>query len=1348
MFNMLGMGSLTGTVTDSDTGEPLEGVKVQLDGTQLYYITNAEGEYNFRYLTPGTYSFTATLFGYYDGIATGVVINEDAETTRDFELVELPKVKVFGIVTASDDSGVLEDVEITLTGYDNYGPIFTDVDGYYEIEDVYAAQTYSMQAKLSGWQTYNHELVVGDDDLEHNFIINEIPFPVPNTVTATSVGDNVLIEWEVPVPTVGVSVTVEADDVWEDGTGYQLLLDETATEYGVTIPTTGPLTEDCSMPATFYDVFSHKIPTTANPSCSPPAANWVVSGSATIEIPPGVYDWCITNPEPGNLIWIASNGGRADDYEFEEGKNYHLLMHRLGNNDAVTITVTDAKSAAPTRAFENYSVYRLPFNAQDNETLWTTLAANTAALEITDNTFSSAPSGIYRWAVKANYTNGVQSVPRFSNALPTADMYVPVTFNITTNDAQPPTGAHIIMTALAQTPWGETPEYEGTATASGLQFPQVLKGSYKIVATKEGYISQTIAEIEIDGATTVPIMFTEGIYKPSNVVATPVDGNMVITWETPVPFTPVTFRYDSGTAGGQLGFTNGTVNGLIGSLHLGAATLETIHWVSTDNAPQTQYDLWILGLDATGMPDRNQLLYRAQNVPNVQIPGIVQDDGDQPNPNPTWNTYQIPEPFDVNGFFVAASPSNGGFLSIAVDVPNAQWPFAPDAHYYSSAPTSAFTEFGGAGFPLNVMIRVDGTLEGKSVSFGYPMASRSAKNLDLTEGPVPDFIPLATPVVVGDPIATVKERDAKVLMHYNVYSLKEDELTVPALWEDVELNVTGFTATDTEWSNVETGGYYYAVTAIYTGPIESEPAFSEVVYTPDMTSFVTLTVTTNSDDPVNGTEIVLTQENGDHIYEVTANGPTVIIPAVWKGTYTITATLAGFEPFTKTGVIIMTDEFEDAIELIEIITDPFGLEIHLTGDCGAVFSWGHSYQDDIFDDFESYAPFLITTQIGPWKNINVNTAATWSHTSGTWPNQEEPKAFFVMNSSQTVPSTAGHEHFAQRPGSMQMLGAFSKQSGVSDDWLISPALDFRENFVVKFWARALDPNSQYGAESFRVAYSTTGDNVADFTNIIGDVPDVPGVWTEYSYTIPPTANHIAINHYSEDSWALWIDDLYVGLPDKGRAFEGYAVYLNDDYQGFTTSETWTFTNLNTGTYVASLERIYTSGPSNRVDSEPFEIECDDEFPTVTFVVTNKNNGAPILDANIVFDGKIGYVHRIAIGGPYSYEVSKDGYISQSADDVMVSEDMIITIELEPEIGIRGTSLTNVVLYPNPFSNEISISHPELIKSVQITNAFGQKIKETIFVGKTINTGDLATGVYIVTIESVTGEKAMYKMIKK
>ena len=139
-----------------------------------------------------------------------------------------------------------------------------------------------------------------------------------------------------------VTIILEAHNVWQDGSGYQLLLDKDHNTYGTVIPEKQPLTQDCNVPADLFKEFEYKVPTDADPSCSP--KHMVVDGEVSIKIPAGTYDYVIAAPQAGEKIWIAGNGGtgksRADDFVFEAGKTYRFLMKRFGNGDGVEFTVT------------------------------------------------------------------------------------------------------------------------------------------------------------------------------------------------------------------------------------------------------------------------------------------------------------------------------------------------------------------------------------------------------------------------------------------------------------------------------------------------------------------------------------------------------------------------------------------------------------------------------------------------------------------------------------------------------------------------------------------------------------------------------------------------------------------------------------------------------------------------------------------------------------------------------------------------------------------------------------------------------------------------------------------------
>ncbi len=138
-------------------------------------------------------------------------------------------------------------------------------------------------------------------------------------------------------------VTLKADDLWSDSSGYQMLLDADANTFGSVIPYNGPLSNSGSVSPEVYGEFEYKIPENADGDVN--TGNIVFNESVTIEIPAGTYDWCIPNPTPEyNVVYIASFhgniGGRKDDYTFEPGMSYVFSVSLEGDYDRVDVEVS------------------------------------------------------------------------------------------------------------------------------------------------------------------------------------------------------------------------------------------------------------------------------------------------------------------------------------------------------------------------------------------------------------------------------------------------------------------------------------------------------------------------------------------------------------------------------------------------------------------------------------------------------------------------------------------------------------------------------------------------------------------------------------------------------------------------------------------------------------------------------------------------------------------------------------------------------------------------------------------------------------------------------------------------
>jgi len=68
---------ITGTVTDTQTGEPLIGANVQILTTNLGAVTDARGKYFIVGVPVGTYRLQGSMMGYTKKVVSGIVVSAD-----------------------------------------------------------------------------------------------------------------------------------------------------------------------------------------------------------------------------------------------------------------------------------------------------------------------------------------------------------------------------------------------------------------------------------------------------------------------------------------------------------------------------------------------------------------------------------------------------------------------------------------------------------------------------------------------------------------------------------------------------------------------------------------------------------------------------------------------------------------------------------------------------------------------------------------------------------------------------------------------------------------------------------------------------------------------------------------------------------------------------------------------------------------------------------------------------------------------------------------------------------------------------------------------------------------------
>jgi TonB-linked SusC/RagA family outer membrane protein len=96
-------GRITGTITGTESNQPIQGVRVTLLGTQLTATTNPQGRYTLSGLQPGTYRLRASAIGYTPVVVDSIPVRAGQTANADISLkhqtVELEKVVVVGYGT-------------------------------------------------------------------------------------------------------------------------------------------------------------------------------------------------------------------------------------------------------------------------------------------------------------------------------------------------------------------------------------------------------------------------------------------------------------------------------------------------------------------------------------------------------------------------------------------------------------------------------------------------------------------------------------------------------------------------------------------------------------------------------------------------------------------------------------------------------------------------------------------------------------------------------------------------------------------------------------------------------------------------------------------------------------------------------------------------------------------------------------------------------------------------------------------------------------------------------------------------------------------------------------------------
>ena len=207
---------ISGTVTDAESGDALEGAVISGSALESSVTTDADGAYTLPQLEKGSYSFTVSMNGY---TSQTVSVSESDITgdtyTLNIQLTAVPAeelVTVSGTVTADYPSGALSDV--TVSAGAGYASATTDENGAYSLS--LAEGDYTLTFSKEGYdeQTQNvtaSDFTNGTCTLDVSLVLSQVLAGKTNAQLAAEVADLKQL------PVLASSGSTAIEDVWEIG---------------------------------------------------------------------------------------------------------------------------------------------------------------------------------------------------------------------------------------------------------------------------------------------------------------------------------------------------------------------------------------------------------------------------------------------------------------------------------------------------------------------------------------------------------------------------------------------------------------------------------------------------------------------------------------------------------------------------------------------------------------------------------------------------------------------------------------------------------------------------------------------------------------------------------------------------------------------------------------------------------------------------------------------------------------------------------------------------------------------------------------------------------------------------
>lgn len=223
--------------------------------------------------------------------------------------------------------------------------------------------------------------------------------------------------------------------------------------------------------------------------------------------------------------------------------------------------------------------------------------------------------------------------------------------------------------------------------------------------------------------------------------------------------------------------------------------------------------------------------------------------------------------------------------------------------------------------------------------------------------------------------------------------------------------------------------------------------------------------------------------------------------------------------------------------------------------------------------------------------------------------------------------------------------------------------------------------------------------------------------------------------------------VFAVLDIEGNPLDGVTIMLNDEEY----TDQLVFSGLAQGAYnyiVGKEGYINKSGQITLVNAnvtvqvtlqqEP--VGSEPETYEIHFSVFDMN-GNMLEDVNILIDGTTFANQSIITDvepGTYTYQVTKQGYISREGQITITSSNVFVDIILlEQAMNTINPDVAELRVFPNPASQFVRIdaSHDSTITAIEVYNTSGRQVMyaEGYSFGDKIDVAPLAKGVYLFTI---------------